>query len=190
VEFEKLGPKYLSDLVALRVWRRSGVLLDGGTMSPCARDAERRMEHEVAVAPGEDRPDGDQVATALAGRRWHVTQLARDSDAHRAKRDGIVPDADAHRARGDGLALEPDEDPAADDELAADSSADRSNEDGLTTDPDASRAKAVTVAGDSRICLSRASSPSRRPAQTSSVANEPTLSPVQASDGVGPCARR
>ena len=93
------------------------------------------MEHEVAVAPSEDRPDGDQVATALAGRRWHVTQLARDSDAHRAKRDGIVPDSDAHRARGDGLALEPDEDPVTDDELAADSSADRSNEDGLATDP-------------------------------------------------------
>jgi hypothetical protein len=61
-----------------------------------------------------------------------------------------VPDSDAHRARGDGLALEPDEDPVTDDELAADSSADRSNEDGLATDPDASRVKAVTVAGDSR----------------------------------------
>jgi hypothetical protein len=34
VELEKLGPNHLSDLVALLVRRRSGVLLDGGTVSP------------------------------------------------------------------------------------------------------------------------------------------------------------
>jgi hypothetical protein len=41
----------------------------------------------------------------------------------------LAADSDAHRAKGDGLALEPDEDPAADDDLARDSSADRPKED-------------------------------------------------------------